>query len=95
MLGLVAQKQGDANPTEAQAFEALCDHVTAVSGCVTELFGELISLIVDESLDLDLDNTNAVKVPDPPKLSKFCLPYFFDEDDTLSLGSGQKTADTK
>jgi hypothetical protein len=56
--------------------------VISVSGQITELFGHLIGLIVTTSIGEDVEHS-VVELPDGPKLSKFCLPYFFDEDDFL------------
>jgi len=49
---------------------------------VTELFGDLIGLIVMTSIGEDVE-TSTVEIPDGPKISAFSLPYFFDENDVL------------
>jgi hypothetical protein len=85
--GLAMRKQGgggaagDLSP-DAGAFSALCDTVIKVSGSITELFGDLIGLIVMTSIGEDVE-TSVVEIPDGPKISSFTLPYFFDENDKL------------
>ena len=64
------------------AFADLCDTVTKVSGRITELFGDLIGLIVMNSIGKDVE-TSTIEIPTGPKISTFSLPYFFDENDTL------------
>ena len=79
-------KSGAAAPDDlsldAAAFAALCDTVIRVSGRITELFSDLIGLIVMTSIGEDVE-TSTVEIPDGPKISAFSLPYFFDENDTL------------
>jgi hypothetical protein len=60
---------------DARAFAALCDTVTEVSGHITELFGQIIALIVMTSIGEDVETT-IVEVPDGPKISSFRLPFF-------------------
>jgi hypothetical protein len=67
---------------DTHAFVELCDNVIVVSGHITELFGEVISLIVANSIGGDVEMTT-VEIPDGPKMSTFCLPYFFDENDSF------------
>jgi len=67
---------------DAQAFAELCDTVIKVSGHITELFGNIIALIVTTCIGEDIETT-VVEIPDGPKISTFCLPFFFDENDTL------------
>ena len=72
---------GDLSP-DAAAFAGLCDTVITVSGRITELFGDLIGLIVMTSIGEDVE-TSIIQIPDGPKISSFALPYFFDENDSL------------
>ena len=67
---------------DVAAFAGLCDTVIRVSGCITELLGDLIGLIVMTSIGEDVE-TSTVEIPDGPKISAFSLPYFFDENDAL------------
>jgi hypothetical protein len=73
--------QGDLS-LDAAAFVNLCDTVIKVSGSITELFGDLIGLIVMTSIGEDVE-TSTIEIPDGPKISAFSLPYFFDENDAL------------
>jgi hypothetical protein len=67
---------------DAAAFASLCDTVIKVSGNITELFGDLIGLIVMTAIGEDVE-TSTIEIPDGPKISAFSLPYFFDENDKL------------
>ena len=68
---------------EAQAFAELCSVVIKVSGQITELFGQLLGAIVTTTLpDVEV---RIEQHADGPKISTFCLPYFFDEDDALPV----------
>jgi len=87
VIGLAMGKSGaSAAPgdlsLDAAAFANLCDTVIRVSGSITELFGDLIGLIVMTSIGEDVE-TSTVQIPDGPKMSSFALPYFFDENDSL------------
>jgi hypothetical protein len=87
VIGLaMAQPSGGAVPADlshdARAFADLCDIVTTVSGHITELFGQIIALIVVTSIGEDVETT-IVEIPNGPKISTFCLPFFFDENDSL------------
>jgi hypothetical protein len=80
--------------SDAAAFADLCDTVIKVSGCITELFGDLISLIVMTSIGEDVE-TSIVEIPDGPKISAFSLPYFFDENDELAPPNAAARATSK
>jgi hypothetical protein len=67
----------DSASAEARAFGALCDEVIRVSDHITDLFGELIAALSEGVVG----EVATEELPDGPKLSTFCLPYFFDEDD--------------
>jgi hypothetical protein len=67
----------DTTLAEARAFGALCDEIIAVSRDITELFGELISILAEDAVSEVITE----QIPDGPKLSTFSLPYFFDEND--------------
>jgi hypothetical protein len=69
----------DSSSAEARAFTALCDEIKEVSGCITELFGELIAMLSENVVSQMVTE----QVPDGPELSTFFLPYFFDENDPL------------
>jgi hypothetical protein len=56
--------------------------VIKVSGSITELFGDVIGLIVMTSIGEEV-KTSIVEIPNGPKISSFVLPYFFDENDNL------------
>jgi len=53
---------------------------------MTELFGEIVGII---AAGLPGVQMTTEQVPDGPKLSTFCLPYFFDEDDALSTAPNE------
>lgn len=57
-----------------------------VSRHMTELFGEIVGII---AAGLPGVQMTTEQVPDGPKLSTFCLPYFFDEDDALSTAPNE------
>jgi hypothetical protein len=87
VIGLAMGKSGAAAALgdlslDAAAFASLCDIVIKVSGRITELFGDLIGMIVMTSVGEDVE-TSTVEIPDGPKISAFTLPYFFDENDAL------------
>jgi hypothetical protein len=63
---------------EARVFSALCVEIIEVSRHITELFGEIVGMMTGGLGDLEMTTEH---VPDGPKLSTFCLPYFFDEVD--------------
>ncbi len=89
VIGLVTEKSGacaasDDLRLDAAAFAGLCEIVIKVSGCITELFGDLVGLIVMTSIGEDVE-TSTVEIPDGPKISDFSLPYFFDENDALPV----------
>lgn len=65
---------------DREAFAKLCDVVIVVSRKLTELFGHLMSAIIETIPDLEWE---IEQLPNGPKLSEFCLPYFFYEDDHL------------
>ena len=71
----------DSASAEARAFAALCDEIIEVSRHIAELFGELIATLCENVVGQMVTE----QVPDGPKLSTFCLPYFFDENDTLPV----------
>jgi hypothetical protein len=72
----------DSASAEARAFGALCDEVIRVSDHITDLFGELIAALSEDVVG----EVATEELPDGPKLSTFCLPYFFDEDDPWPFG---------
>jgi hypothetical protein len=63
---------------EASVFSALCGEIIEVSRHITELFGAIVGMMTEGLSDLGMTFEH---VPDGPKLSTFCLPYFFDEVD--------------
>jgi len=63
---------------DAAAFAKLCDIVINVSRDITELFGQLIAMIVQSSMPNV--ETHSENHPDGPKLSTLSLPYFIDFD---------------
>jgi hypothetical protein len=67
----------DSARAEARTFAALCDEIIQVSRHITELFGELIAMLGEGAVTEMITE----QVPEGPKLSSFCLPYFFDEND--------------
>ena len=78
----LAKDQADPSSTALDAFGDLCDDVIFVSGQITELFGSLISDIVMASIpDVEV---KIEQLPDGPKISTFCLPFYFDENDSLT-----------
>jgi hypothetical protein len=65
--------------TEETAFAELCNEVITVSDHITELFGAVMGEIVATSIQ-----NVEIKIethPDGPPISKFFLPFYFDEDD--------------
>jgi hypothetical protein len=68
---------------DASAFKDLCDTVIVVSNHITELFNELIASIVATAIGEDVEMTT-VEIPDGPKMSTLSLPFFFDENDSLT-----------
>jgi hypothetical protein len=76
---------------DAAAFASLCDTVIKVSDRITELFGDLIGVIVMTSVGVDVE-TSTVAIPDGPKISTFTLPYFFNENDALPASSALRSA---
>ena len=71
----VAANPNDSSSAEARALNALWDVMILVSFNIIELFDEMIGRL---GADVVGDVTT-VQIPDPPKLSDFPLPYFFDE----------------
>jgi hypothetical protein len=71
----------DSRSAEARAFNALCTEIIEVSRDVAELFGSLIGILAEDAVS----TVTTMQIPDGPKLSTFCLPYFFDEDDALPV----------
>jgi hypothetical protein len=69
---------------DAQSFNALCNTVNFVSREITILFGEIISKIVTDSIGQDVEHS-IVEIPCGPKISKFSLPYYFDENDSMNF----------
>ena len=67
-----------ASNDDATAFAELCDIVIDVSRDITELFGQLIAMIV-QSYTPNLE-TRTENHPDGPKLSTLSLPYFIEFD---------------
>jgi hypothetical protein len=63
--------------SDAAAFAKLCDIVINVSRDITELFGQLIAVIVQSMPNL---KSHSKKHRDGPKLSTLTLPYFIDFD---------------
>lgn len=85
MTGLAINKPQSVAPhlsLDASAFKDLCDTVIKVSDHITELFGEIIALIVTTSVGEDVETT-IVEIPDGPKMSTLSLPFFWDENDSL------------
>jgi hypothetical protein len=74
----------DNKTPQARAFEVLCDEIIDTSHNITELFGELIGILGEGVVG----NVVTEQIPNGPKLSTFCLPYFFDESDTWSSSEG-------
>jgi hypothetical protein len=64
----------DTSSAEARALNALFTEIIQVSGDMTELFYELISLLGKDVVD----SVSTETIPDGPKLSTFTLPYFVD-----------------
>jgi hypothetical protein len=83
-INLVKAPTADPNDSmsaEVRAFAALCDEIIEVSQHIRELFGELIRILGQDAVSECITE----QIPDGPKLSTFSLPYFFDEDDELSV----------
>jgi hypothetical protein len=65
--------------TDESAFTELCEEVKLMSGHITELFGGLMGSIVATciaNVDVKIETH-----PDGPPISRFSLPFYFDEDD--------------
>jgi hypothetical protein len=81
-ISLMRTAGPNGKPVDAQqALEVLCGEIIAVSGNITELFGELIGILSEDAVE----EVVTEQIPDGPKLSTFSLPYFFDENDTLPV----------
>jgi hypothetical protein len=82
----VASKSGNDTPAGLAA-DILSSVVLAVSRSITVLFSHLISDIATARIpDPEVITEN---LSDGPKISAFCLPYFFDEDDDwVQAGNG-------
>ena len=72
-----------ASNDDATAFAELCDIVIDVSRDITELFGQLIAMIV-QSYTPNLE-TRTENHPDGPKLSTLSLPLIWSDDAKLAL----------
>jgi hypothetical protein len=66
---------GNTTVSVDQAFKSLCDVAIEATKNLTCLFDELIAALVESIPDLEEPTTE--ELPDGPKLSEFCLPYFF------------------
>jgi len=90
-LALIAQVADPMNPppadpndsalAAARTLAALCNEITAVSGHITELFHHVIAMLAEKIVSQIITE----QVPDGPKLSTFCLPYFFNENDAMPV----------
>jgi hypothetical protein len=84
MIHLAATKSTDPIPAgmspEGYVLEKLIGKVVAVGNQVTELFGHAIYQIVSTMPDLE---TVTMDMPDGPKLSQYCVPFFVDENDVF------------
>jgi hypothetical protein len=86
-INLVKAPPADPNDSasaEGRAFAALCGEVVEVSGHITDLFGEMIAMLSENVVGQMVTE----QVPNGPRLSTFCLPYFFDENDARVLPPG-------
>jgi hypothetical protein len=64
----------DTKSSELRAFSALCSEIISVAGDITELFGDLIGILIKNTVTEDVSEP----IPNAPKLSNFTLPFFFE-----------------